>query len=163
MTDIFANYDPNRLSKRINKIRKNRSEQYKMAKKYFDDASELFDKKSEEYKKAESYFKNCEKYKSCTSQESLAEAINVKRQTIIDWEKGKTYPSVDKLILLCSTFNCNMDYLFGLVETPLTEPVSIAHFFSKIDSPIIEYGLANEDYRDCLNFFYAPRQLFLSF
>ena len=49
-----------------------------------------------------------------------------------------------------------MDYLFGLVETPITEPVSIAHYFSHIDSSIIKYGLENDDYLDCLNYFMRP-------
>lgn len=156
MEDILGNYDIEKLPDRIKNVRKNRSEQYKHAKKYFDDISKQYEKSSQQYKDAETYFQQYEKFKHCMSQETLAEAINVKRQTVIDWEKGHTAPSIEKLIQLCSVFDCNMDYLLGFVETPITEPVSIAHYFSGIDSSIIKYGRENEDYLDCLNFFMLP-------
>ena len=156
MPDISSSFDLDAFSERLKEIREARSKQYKDAKKYLEDISKTCDKNSEELRNAETYFKKYERFKVCTTQEALAEAINVKRQTIVDWEKGHTPPSVANLVRLCSAFDCNMDYLFSSIETPLTEPVSIAHHFSKIDSSIIKYGLENEDYLDCLNYFMRP-------
>lgn len=127
------------LAKRIKSTRRMRKSQYKEYLK----CPDLF---PEEYKE----------YAPCRSQDALGEAINVSRQTIVDWEKGNTCPSIESLIQLCKVFNCNPDYLLGFVETPVIEPVSIAHFFSHISSDIIKYGLEHEDYLDCLNFFMLP-------
>lgn len=139
MGDILSNYDISMLAKRIKSTRKLRESQYKEYLKYPDLSPE-------EYKA----------YARCCSQAALAEAVNVTRQTIIDWEKGNTYPTIDKLIQLCKAFNCNPDYLLGFIENPVTEPVSIAHYYSHISTEIIDYGLKNEDYLDCLNFFMLP-------
>jgi type IV secretion system protein VirD4 len=45
------------------------------------------------------------------SQEKLAEQLNISRQTISEWERGITYPSVEKLIQLGDIFNVSLDYL----------------------------------------------------
>ena len=45
------------------------------------------------------------------SQEELAEKVYVTRQTISNWENGKSYPDIHSLLLLSSLFN--FDYLSG--------------------------------------------------
>ncbi|WP_323703468.1 helix-turn-helix transcriptional regulator [Mammaliicoccus sp. Dog046] len=45
------------------------------------------------------------------SQEDLAEKIYVSRQTISNWERGKTYPDIESLLLLSDTFDVSLDYL----------------------------------------------------
>lgn len=45
------------------------------------------------------------------SQESLAEKIFVTRQTISNWETGKSYPDVYSLLLLGGVFNVSLDQL----------------------------------------------------
>lgn len=45
------------------------------------------------------------------SQEELAEKIFVSRQTISNWETGKSYPDVHSLLLLSSCFNVSLDRL----------------------------------------------------
>ncbi len=45
------------------------------------------------------------------SQESLAEKVYVSRQTISNWENGKSYPDLNSLILLSDTFNMTIDHL----------------------------------------------------
>ena len=139
MNDILSNYDISVLAENIKSTRKLRKSQY-----------------NEYLQNSDLLPKEYEKYASCVSQSSLADAVNVSRQTIIDWEKGNTYPTIDKLIQLCKVFNCNPDYLLGFIKNPVIEPVSTAHFFSHISSEIIDYGLKNEDYLDCLNFFMLP-------
>ena len=51
------------------------------------------------------------------SQEQLAEAIFVSRQTISNWETDRTYPDVQSLLLLSNLFNVSVDSLIkGDVE-----------------------------------------------
>lgn len=51
------------------------------------------------------------------SQEHLAEAIFVSRQTISNWETGRTYPDVQSLLLLSNLFGVSVDDLIkGDVE-----------------------------------------------
>lgn len=45
------------------------------------------------------------------SQEELAEKVYVTRQTISNWETGKSYPDIHSLILLSSLFNVSLDQL----------------------------------------------------
>lgn len=45
------------------------------------------------------------------SQEELAEKVYVTRQTISNWETGKSYPDIHSLLLLSSLFNVSLDQL----------------------------------------------------
>ena len=45
------------------------------------------------------------------SQEELAEALNVTRQTISNWENSKNYPDIETLILISDKFNISLDIL----------------------------------------------------
>ena len=45
------------------------------------------------------------------SQEDLAERIYVTRQSISNWENGKTYPDIHSLLLLSSLFGISLDQL----------------------------------------------------
>ena len=45
------------------------------------------------------------------SQEDLAERVYVSRQTISNWETGKSYPDVHSLILLSEIFHVSLDIL----------------------------------------------------
>lgn len=46
------------------------------------------------------------------TQESLAERLNVSRQTISKWEINAVNPEMDKALELCNIFNCSLDNLF---------------------------------------------------
>ncbi len=51
------------------------------------------------------------------SQEELAEKVYVSRQTISNWETGKSYPDIHSVLLLSSVFNVSLDQLIkGDVE-----------------------------------------------
>ncbi len=50
------------------------------------------------------------------SQEALAEKLGVTRQSVSKWESGSSYPEMDKLISMCSIFDCSMDYLLNGTE-----------------------------------------------
>lgn len=45
------------------------------------------------------------------SQEQLAEALGVTRQSVSKWGSGASYPEMDKLVALCKIFNCELDDL----------------------------------------------------
>ena len=52
------------------------------------------------------------------SQEELAEKVYVTRQTISNWENGKSYPDIHSLLLLSSLFQVSLDQLIkGDIET----------------------------------------------
>ena len=52
------------------------------------------------------------------SQEELAEKVYVTRQTVSNWETGKSYPDIHSLLLLSSLFNVSLDQLIkGDIET----------------------------------------------
>lgn len=54
--------------------------------------------------------KNCRKQSGYT-QEEIAEKINVSRQTISNWETGKTLPDIYNLISLSDLYNISLDKL----------------------------------------------------
>lgn len=45
------------------------------------------------------------------SQEDFAEALNVTRQTVSNWENLKNYPDIETLILISDKFNISLDIL----------------------------------------------------
>lgn len=45
------------------------------------------------------------------SQEELAEKLYVSRQTISNWERGKTYPDINSLLLIATFFDVSLDNL----------------------------------------------------
>lgn len=49
--------------------------------------------------------------RSNLSQASLAEGLDVSRQTISKWELGSSYPEIDKLVAISDFFHVTTDYL----------------------------------------------------
>lgn len=50
---------------------------------------------------------------SCAmTQETIAEKLNVSRQTVSKWEKDECKPEMEKAIEICNLFNCSLDNLF---------------------------------------------------
>lgn len=45
------------------------------------------------------------------TQETIAEQLNVSRQTVSKWEAGTNFPETDKLLLICDLYNTNLDDL----------------------------------------------------
>lgn len=48
------------------------------------------------------------------TQERLSEAIGVSRQTILNWEKGKTLPDSASLVKIAERYQLSFDELIGL-------------------------------------------------
>lgn len=55
------------------------------------------------------------------TQNEFASKLNCNRQKIADWEREKTTPSADDIILMAKTFGVTSDYLLGLVDNPSTD------------------------------------------
>ncbi len=47
------------------------------------------------------------------SQEQLAEKLGVTRQSVSKWESGTSYPEMDKIVILCKIFNCDIDTIIN--------------------------------------------------
>lgn len=45
------------------------------------------------------------------TQEEFAEQMGVSRQTISKWESGSCYPEMEKLLLMCELFDCDLETL----------------------------------------------------
>lgn len=45
------------------------------------------------------------------SQAALAQSLGISRQSVAKWEAGKSRPELEKMMRLCSLFNCTMDEL----------------------------------------------------
>ena len=77
------------------------------------------------------------------TQEQLAEQLEVSRQSVSKWESGASYPEMEKLLQLCSLFNCNMDTLMqGDVSKSFAEDVHGYDKFQNWFSKMITAGVA---------------------
>lgn len=57
--------------------------------------------------------------KEYKSQDSFAEKLHISdRKTISKWETGETEIPMTRLPEICNTLNCDMDYIFGKIDTP---------------------------------------------
>lgn len=46
--------------------------------------------------------------------QSLAESAGISEKTLWCIAKGKSYPRLDTLLLICHALNCSMDYLYPM-------------------------------------------------
>lgn len=90
------------------------------------------------------------------TQEYFAKAVGVSRQAVYKWEKGISYPEVEKLILIAKLFGVTIDSLleddFGLFELKMEKPVvrknakkksakTIKRVEKKVEAPIVSEEL----------------------
>lgn len=52
------------------------------------------------------------------TQTQLSEQIDVKKQSINDWEHGRAVPTFDVLVRVANFFNVSLDWLAGLSDDP---------------------------------------------
>lgn len=77
------------------------------------------------------------------SQEQLAEAIFVSRQTISNWETDRTYPDVQSLLLLSNLFKVSVDSLIkGDVEEMKSVITEEAKRMNKLAAVMVVCGAA---------------------
>lgn len=57
------------------------------------------------------------------TQDALAKKLNVKQNTISNWESGKTEVDNESIFVLCELFDVTTDYLLGRTDSP-TAPIA---------------------------------------
>ncbi len=50
------------------------------------------------------------------SQKEFGEKLSVSQDTVSLWEKGKSIPTTDLVIIIAKTFSVSADFLLGLTE-----------------------------------------------
>lgn len=65
------------------------------------------------------------------SQEKFAEKLGMSKDTIYNYEKGKTAIPHDLVKRLCQEFNVSADYFYFEIEKPLLEKCTINNEFEK--------------------------------
>lgn len=70
------------------------------------------------------------------SQEQLADAIGVTRQSVSKWESGESYPDMAKIIQLCKILNCSLndimdDGVMGEIKTEEVKKTNVLESFLK--------------------------------
>lgn len=65
------------------------------------------------------------------SQEKFAEKLGMSKDTIYNYEKGKTAIPHDLVKRLCQEFNVSADYFYFEIEKPLVEKYTINDAFEK--------------------------------
>ena len=70
------------------------------------------------------------------SQQTLAEAIYVTRQTVSKWEKNLSVPDADALIRLADALDTSVQALLGQPEAPAAEPFDLAAALNRINDQL---------------------------
>ncbi|EGO2732892.1 helix-turn-helix domain-containing protein [Enterococcus faecalis] len=68
------------------------------------------------------------------TQEQLGDMLNVSKQAVGGWERGRTEPSVNVLINLSKIFGTSVDYLLGLNNENYSETNLLAETLNKLMS-----------------------------
>ena len=84
------------------------------------------------------------------SQEQLAEAVGVSRQTVSQWEKGVMSPKTESMLELCRLFGVSCDYLLSGEENLTHSSAYMAQSTQEIDK------MTNEHCKDCVNDNFLP-------
>ena len=50
------------------------------------------------------------------SQSEFGKGISVSQDTVSLWEKGKSLPNTEYIILICTKYNVSADYLLGIID-----------------------------------------------
>ncbi len=77
------------------------------------------------------------------SQEQLAEKLGVSRQSVSKWEQGQSYPEMDKILLICKLFDCDIG---ELISDNIKEVNETKQQKTKVNKTI-------EDFFDCITRF----------
>ena len=76
------------------------------------------------------------------TQKDLANAIEVGRTTISEYESGKIVPKQEGLLRIANHFNVSVDYLTGVSNTPATRKQNVSDLDSLLNT--IHYILLDE-------------------
>lgn len=65
------------------------------------------------------------------SQEELAEALDVSRQSISKWENDKAYPEMTRLLFMSDYFDVSLDYLMRGIEKEDNDEIVLEKYKKK--------------------------------
>lgn len=72
------------------------------------------------------------------TQAEWADRLKISRQMLNKWEQGVRQPNMDKLIVICDTTGCTLDFIFrGQVGMDMREGLRRALLVSYGDSPYV--------------------------
>ena len=100
------------------------------------------------------------KYEYCKTQRAFCDAIAdrepandryIRRQTLAGWEKGKSYPDISRLLILCELLDCEPNYLL-VGDKPINQEVETASQVTGLEPKSIEVLKGNKPLVDFLNY-----------
>ncbi|GGC92766.1 helix-turn-helix domain-containing protein [Enterococcus wangshanyuanii] len=68
------------------------------------------------------------------TQEELAKKINVSKQSVGSWERGRTEPSIETITELANVLNTTTDYLLGRTNQPIQNNIDSTNIGNNITS-----------------------------
>ncbi|PZL72168.1 XRE family transcriptional regulator [Enterococcus plantarum] len=68
------------------------------------------------------------------TQEELAKRINVSKQSVGSWERGRTEPSIETITELANVLNTTTDYLLGRTNQPTQNNIDSTNIGNNITS-----------------------------
>lgn len=66
-----------------------------------------------------------------TTQKVIAEKIETTEKTLSEWANGKRTPDLEKILYICTTYNCSADDLLGLNDL-YTKELSLLDIYKRI-------------------------------
>lgn len=77
------------------------------------------------------FIKRLKKITGEETQEGIATKIDTSAKTVSEWANGKRTPDLEKILYICTTFNCSADDLLGLNEI-YTKELSLLDVYKRI-------------------------------
>lgn len=101
------------------------------------------------------------------SMDELGEKLNITRQTLSNWEKGESSPTVGDLLNMCEIFHCDFGYLVGeydcrtrestdiqkltgLSEDAIKEIISWFHLYGSESTDLLSNLMVSDEFQDAL-------------
>lgn len=73
------------------------------------------------------------------TQVEISKKLNISQPAYVDWEKGRTQPTPDKLPLLAEILNTSIDYLLGKTDIKNSSELSETDIEQILTNDVISY------------------------
>lgn len=80
------------------------------------------------------------------TQEEVASAINVSRQTISNWEKGTGKPNLEKAVDLANIYGVSLDALVGQAPSSIKKISSILKSYEGYRGRLVMHSVSNQPF-----------------
>lgn len=105
------------------------------------------------------YKESPDKFPYCKNQASFCQEISsldkegkaFRRQTLGCWENGASYPTVQRILILCKLLECDPDFLLGYGKT-VSKDIEFISDFTGLERRSIEALKTNTDFIPFLNY-----------